>query len=62
MMTLDGDQDKKTKEVVENMTPLPLVGHSGAVEDSDSDSEPAEDIDDYELEDQDDPVCFCSNG
>ncbi len=50
--------DEKTVKVVEKpKVTVPLVGGVGAGEDdSDSDSEPAEDIEEYELDEGDDPV------
>ena len=57
-MTLEGD--KKTTPVVSTETPL--VGVVGDVGDSDSDdSEPAVDIDEYALE-EDDPVSLWGRG
>jgi len=56
-MTLESDQDPAPK-VEKPKVDVPLVGGVGVVnDDSDSDSEPAVDIDDYELE-EDDPVGY----
>lgn len=52
-MTMEA-ADKKTRPAVASSQPTPLVG-SATEQDSDSDSEPAVDIDEYQVED-DDPV------
>lgn len=49
-MTLEGD-----KKATAPVPVVPLVGVVGGADDSDSDSEPAVDIDEYPLE-EDDPV------
>ena len=56
-MTLDGEEKKQesASAAVSGGAALPLVGGGTVDEDSDSDSEPIQDIDDVELED-DDPV------
>ena len=57
-MTLEGDKEKAPK-VEKPKVDVPLVGGVGPVaDDSDSDSEPAVDIEDYELEEGEDPVCW----
>ena len=60
-MTLDGEEKRQEDAApaasASSSIPFPLVGGSGAVvdDDSDSDSGPVGDIDDFELE-NDDPV------
>ena len=58
-MTLEGEDKKNDEAAASSSVPFafPLVGSSGEAvdDDSDNDSEPAGDIDDFELE-MDDPV------
>jgi len=56
-MTLDGEEKKQesASAALSGGAALPLVGGGTVDDDSDSDSEPVQDIDDIDLED-DDPV------
>ena len=58
-MTMEA-ADKKTQPAVASTEPTPLVG-TAIEQDSDSDSEPAVDIDEYQVED-DDPVSEWGGG
>ena len=55
-MTLEGGDEKETKTKNQSPADVSLVGGTGIIDDdSDSDDEPAVDMDDFELE-EDDPV------